>query len=66
LTTITPTQIKSSVASFIEYRDIDFQNTPIVITNTVYDAATDRVLDVRTGASIGIAVQILNALASTH
>jgi len=65
LTTIKPTKIQSSVASFIEYRDIDFQNIPIVISNTVYDAATDRVLDVRTGASIGIAVQILNNIAST-
>jgi len=65
MVTITPTQIQSSIASFIEYRDIDFQNTPILITNTVYDAATDRVLDVRTGASIGIAVQILNDIASS-
>lgn len=65
MTTITPAQVSSSVASFIEYRDISFQNTPIVITNTAYDASTDRVLDVRTGASIGIAVQILNDVASS-
>ena len=64
MTTITPTLIQSSVASFAEYRDIDFQNTPIVITNTVYDAGTDRVLDVRTGASSGIAIQILNDIGS--
>jgi len=65
LTTIKPTKVKSSVASFIEYRDIDFQNTPIIITNTAYDIFTDRVLDVRTGASIGIAIQILNDVASS-
>lgn len=65
MTTITPTQIKSSVATFIEYRDISLQNTPIVITNTTYDSTTDRVLDVRTGASIGIAAQIFNDVVST-
>ena len=42
----------------------ELQNTPIDITNTVYGAASDRVLDVRTGASIGIAAQIFNALTS--
>ena len=65
MTTITPTQIRSSIASFIEYRDLALQNTPQIISNTVYGALTDRVLDVRTGASRGIAAQIFNEISST-
>lgn len=60
MTTITPKLVKSSIASFIEYRDLVLQNTGVTITNESYDAATDRVYDVRTGASIGIAVQFFN------
>ncbi len=60
MTTIKPTLVKSSIASFVEYRDLAFQNTLFPITTAAYDAATDRVLDVRTGASIGIAIQIIN------
>jgi len=65
MTTITPSQVSSSIASFIEYRDLDFQNTGVTITNTAYDSTTDRVYDVRTGASIGIAVQFFNDSIST-
>ena len=60
MTTIKPDQVKSSVASFIEYRDLFFQNTGVNISNTAFDESTDRVYDVRTGASIGIAVQLTN------
>jgi len=61
LTTIKPDQVKSSVASFIEYRDLEFQTEPgIIFNNLAFTADTDRVYDVRTGASVGIAVQFDN------
>ena len=54
------TQVQSTIASFIEYHDLELQDTGINVTETAYDPTSDRVYDVRTGASVGINVQMIN------
>jgi hypothetical protein len=52
------TQTGSPNFPFIEYRDLTFQNTGLVITSTAYITANDRIYDVRTGADIGFLAQL--------
>lgn len=58
-------QVTSPIYKFVEYRDLDFQkNAQLTFSDTSYVPANDRIYDVRTGADIGITVQILNLVAS--
>lgn len=59
-------QVKSTIASFIEYHDLALQNNGVNVTETVYGPTSDRKYDVRTGASVGINVQMINDAGSAQ
>ena len=57
-------KIEGNQYPFVEYRDLDFQNTGVLVTGA-YSDATDRIYDVRTGASTGLVVQMINNTGAT-